>query len=647
MPNLWIVDRDPAAQTALARLAAAPESAVRGGPADPRFDTAPAPDVVLLGLEGDLEAELQFAHRHASRIPGAHWILLTDAGGIARSSALFDSLDAEIHVYPPDAAWLRERIRSAAFRGAGLPLPLSQRPSRDALSERFNRWFADLELPELMRALDPRLAGVPLLILGEPGSGRGLLARYVHAFGGGASGVLAHVPCTSAADGDRILARLAAASRLERGRAGCTVVLEELGALDAATQLELRRWIEFGPPEGVLRSNRVRWIGTASGGGATLEPTLRQALSGLCIRIPALRDRPGLVARFANEAARSWCSARGERPRRLGEDALVVLEEYPWPGNLCELESVVEQTLAAGAADPVRSDDLQHEGFAFAPLEAAEIGALIPAGPEPEEPEVDLVLSESDLVTPPLGDVQDDREEGAREAESGGAKLGDPREDTGKTPEEARPDLRRLAGAVAHEVRNPLTAIRTFTELLPSRWNDAEFRSRFAALVGDGVVRIRDVVEQLEQLAALSEPARESVDLSALLAELLESRRERIRERRLLVLQELESEQPCALGDPAQLRFALEALLDRCLELVPERGDVYLASKHHAEGQCLRVLLRFQGAERTGSTGRGLSPAENALGLIVADSVVSAAGGTLTLDTRESGETVIVLDLPA
>ena len=60
MSTVWIVHRDDRARAALVRLAGSSE-AVIGRPSDPLFDAAPAADVVVLGLAGDWEAELEFA----------------------------------------------------------------------------------------------------------------------------------------------------------------------------------------------------------------------------------------------------------------------------------------------------------------------------------------------------------------------------------------------------------------------------------------------------------------------------------------------------------------------------------------------------------------------------------------------------------
>jgi len=640
MFTVWIVHREPQFQAALARLAAAGEAAVLGAPGDPQLDRAPPADVVLLGLADDFEVELQFAHRFASRLPGARWILVPQPSDVARARALFDTLDTVIFAYPPDPRSLREAVRAPARSGAGDPLPLSQRPSRDALSDRFARWFADLELPELLRILDPHLTDIPVLIRGEPGTGRGLLARYIHTFGGTAVGALAHVVCTERSGAEDLLAMIAAAGRLlPRTPATCTIWLEDVDELPVTTQQQVAGWVEYAPPAGILHAGGLRWIGTAGGDEAALARGLRQTLGAFSLRIPPVRERPHLIAPFVGDTAHAWCGARDERPRRFGEDAIAVLEEYPWPGNLHELEGVVVQTLLTSSADPVRSDDLQHEGTAFAPISAGELGALlddetagapvrVPAQQLPDEP-IRIEIDEAETPVRPA-------------AEAGGG-------------EAAGAPLQRLVGAVAHEVRNPLTTIRAFVELLPAQYQDREFRERFAELVGRGVGRIEDVVRELARLAALATPKTEPVDVASLLEELLEQQREAIHERRLMVLKELDKSRPLALGDEEQLRFAFEALLHKCLEIVPERGDVYFASKHHETGlrgmPSIRVLVRFHGPEGTGERGpapvAGVSPAENALEFVIAEAVARAQGGALAIQVGKGDETVLVLDLPA
>ena len=639
MPRLWIVHREPRTRAALSRLAAAPHDALLAAPGDPAFAGAEPAEVVLLGLAAPFEAELEFAHRMAPRLRGAAWLVLAERADLAVARRLFDVLDAELLAFPPDASALRRRLRELARRSLPQPLPLSQRAVRDALAARFARWFRDLELPALLRALDPRLCDIPVLVRGEPGTGRGNLARYLHAFGGNPDASFAQVACAPGLSSSQLFGAIAAPARDARAGSGAVVCLLGVDRLEPAVQRELLDWIELGPPPGLLRARPLRWIATADDDPEEdgLDPGLRQALGGFLLRIPPLRERLESIPGLVKEAAARFCAAHGERTRGFGEDALRALTEYPWPGNLRELEAVVVQSLAASAADPLEPSDLELGGEAFAPLDAEALGAELLEGDEPEPEQAAAAPSALPLAPPVLAPPL---------AAPPAAEPVLPH-----TPGET--GLRGLAAALAHELRTPLTGIRTFSQLLGERWQDAEFRARFAERTAEDVRRIEESLDRLARVASFGTPGVETVDVTGLLGELLEARREQVRERRLLVLQELDTQRPHARGDPEQIRFALDALLDACFTLVPERGDLYLASKHHPTGlrggPSLRVLARFHGPQRGAPAGRipGLSPAENSLALVLAELVVHAQQGSFTLNQSQSGETLVVLELPA
>jgi DNA-binding NtrC family response regulator len=677
MSTLWIVHRDPRARAALARLAGAGDDSVLGSPGDAHFQSLEAPEAVLLGLSGDLELELEFAHRCARRLARSAWLLVAEPGDLAEAARLFDSVAAEVLPWPPAPEALRRRL--AALRARRRVEPLSERHSRDALAERFSRAFAGLELPELLRALDPHLAGVPLLVRGEPGTGRTLLARYVHVFGGTTGGAFLAFDCRGAADLSGLRRALERAVAQARAPSALTICLEDVDRLPPAAQRELAAWIELAPPAEALRFPRLRFLATAddpeSAQAPDLEPELQAALSTLCVRIPPLRRRAHAIGGIAQECADAWCRARGERPRRLAPDTLAVLADHPWPGNLRELEAVVARTLAATRADPVGPSQLRFEAVPPEPSAAVPPAAIevepgeaggeveVEARPEPgEEVEpsgareaevVELVpeiLPEPELAEEPGPAAEPPPEPAAAPPPAPRPEPQPARPPSAASPAELGAMLRRLAGAVATEVRNPLVAIRTFAALLPERFSDDEFRLRFAASVGEDVKRLEEVMTRLAHLGAL-EPARNvSVDVAALLDELLEARREALQRRRVLVLKELDHERPFALADPAQLRLALDCLIDKALALVPERGDAYVASRYHPSGlrggPAVRVLARFQGpagADRAA----GLSAAGSSLDLVAAEVLVRAQGGTVSLDSSEAGETVALIDLPA
>lgn len=639
MPTIWIIHREAGQRAALARIAGSADNTVMGGPDDALFASAAAPDVVLLALAEDFEVELEFAHRHARRLAASAWIVLASAPDLGEAMRTFDTLPARFLAFPPTPAELRRSIR-AALRQRDTA-PLSQRRERDVLTRRFARWFANLELDDLGRALDPRMAPIPVVILGERGTGRGLLARYLHTYGG-AGGPFVTVDCHELLGPEDLLDQLADVAGATGGPS--TIWLEDVDELPPALQGHLRGWIEFGLPGGALRAASVRWMAGAAGDPVALDSRLALALAGLQLRLPPLRTRPDRIPAFVADAAFEWGREQEGHPRTFSAEAIDVLSQHPWPGNLRELDAVLTRTLSSRSAQPILPAHLCFEGVEAPPeLDPAADPTTSPF----ELPEAEIVVEEGPTAAQAPG--EDEAEiDAALELVAADA----------DTPEAAAPrdaaraggDWQALVRALTHELRNPLVSIRTFSELLPERWNDSEFRERFAALVGEDVRRIDEVVSRLSHLLGQT-AATGAVDTAELLDTLLDERRADVEARRLLVLKELERDRPHAKGDPQQLREVLSGLLGRALAQVPERGDLYVASRYHedgvAGGPMLRILLRYAHAPRGEATAEGLGPDETSLELALAERVVAALGGSVTLDPSDARATVVLVDLPA
>ena len=710
MTTLWIVHRDAGRRAVLARLAGAGEDTILGDPADRLFEASPPASVVLLGLAGDFEAELEFAHRFAPLLPGARWVLVAERADVEDAQRLFDTLDATVLPYPPSAEGLRRLLRGTPRR-RGVDA-LSERRLRDAVASRFARWLSGLELPELRRALDPRLGRAPLLVRGEPGTGRSLLAHYVHVLGPTTGGTLVVVPCDAGTGADDVRALLVDAARRARARSALAVLLEDVDQLSPAVQREIRPWIELAPP--LPHSAWLRWLATAGEVDAApeLDPGLAQALAAIPIRLPPLRESAERIVAAAEDVAQAFADATGTRLRRFTPEALDVLRAHPWPGNLRELEAVVTRTLAADAEDPISPASLRFDAEPrIAPprrREPAPVSEPAPEAPPPEtaedetwrrmqeeEPAVEAVPEpgiDFDLPAPPAepapgvptpppepaAEVPAPRAPAPGEGEPG---VGEPvrpeaagrahgtREPEGESeglfgrrapsgpaaPADLVGDsaLRRFLGAISHELGNSVVPLRTAAALLPERFADPEFRARFGEIVRTDSQRIESVLERLSRFVAFGPPGRTELDLVQMVLDILEAERPEVESRQLLVLRELDARTGHALGDPLQLRFALEAVLRKTVELAAPRSDLYLASRHHPRGlrgaPALRLLIRFKTAGRVapGSHDRGTSLSETALDLLLAEAILRAHNGRFVLDHSEGMETLLVLDFPA
>jgi len=740
MPKLWIVHRNPQQRTSLARLSGLAESELlEGAPTDPIFGGREAPAALLLGLEGDFELELDFVHRHRARLTQTRWLLIARPEDAAEAERLFHAIGPEILKSPPSARSPRALLAAAiAHKNAA---SLGERQHRTHISERFSRWLGGIEVPGLLRALDPSLAALPLLVRGLPGSGRSLVCHYVEIF----RGARGHVLRLHGRDLDSpgALAQRLADSEALTGQRPTSVWIDEIDALAVAAQRELAEMILDGSIEMDFDTSALRWIATAGPSGLedALESSLEHAFAPLCIEIPSLLDHPEILASFAADVATDWTRSVGGVPREFADSALVTLEAHPWTGDRAELEAVLRTSLAASSREVLEDVDLRFptdrapwsstrtpqyrsasasgdspspaeddiepvsdaEGATGAtltdPIETlievdAENGAAVeieigevPTGSAIAIDEVGNLSELTDVSELPLLAELDEIDEVDEVDQIGEAVFVDAASPTDSTePVELTPDestnlaeasfdlakgessvlmqapeahdadeglgWRRLARSLSHEIRNPLVSIRTFAELLPDHFEDETFRARFTELVGRDVAHISDVLGRLSSIAEREKFEAEPVDVSALIEELLEERRERIARGRLLVLRELERDAPLAWADARGLQLALAGLLDRALEALPERGDLFVATRHLERGpdgkSKLRILLRHHNPTTGHASDSGLAeldPRSNILEYALAETVVASSGGTLTIDATDAQETLILVDL--
>jgi hypothetical protein len=674
MPKLWIVHRNPRQRAALARLAGLdPHEVATGAPREEEFRDEPAPAAVLLGLEADFELELEFAHRMRIRLPTSSWILLAETRDASEAARLFGGIEPEILDPLPSARLLRARIAAALARRTAASLAERQRRSR--IAERFSAWLGGVEIPGLLRALDPSLTRLPLLVRGVPGSGRSLICHYVELFRGGDSPTL-RLFGGDVRDAEDLARRLGTVDPRAAAPDPIVIWIDEVDRLPASAQHALAEWILHGVIPGASGGEPLRWIATAgpSSWQDPLEPGLQQAFTPLVIEVPALADHPETLPAFAEEVARDWARSVGGAPRRFAASALAELEGQTWEGDRAQVEAVLRATLAATRADPIEAEDLVSGKLPEASSRTPE--TIDDAQPEPDEHEPGIeqeLASQAEAEEEPEDAVQPEPEDGLdesvflSEASFALSEMAEPQHEPEWTPEPeptttrypttlqngGSDGWRRLARSLSHEIRNPLVSIRTFAELLPEHYQDETFRERFVELVGQDVAHIGEVISRLSSVAERDRLEAVAFDVSAMIESLLEQRRERIQKQRLLVLRELERDAPLAWADPTAIEAALAGLIDRALASLPERGDLFVATRHlarEAEGASrLRILLRHHSPElaRDGDVDlEDLAPSAHILEYVLAQTVVESSGGSFTIDSTDARETLILVDLP-
>lgn len=224
----------------------------------------------------------------------------------------------------------------------------------------------------LERAEAAARSDLPVLLLGETGTGKEMLARAIHAAGGRASRPFIPVNC-GALPRDLIESELFGHQRgaftgalteqegLFRAADGGTILLDEIGELPREAQVKLLRILQEGELRPVGGSHpfqvNVRAISASNRPLASLrQDCLREDLyyriSTITIELPPLRERREDLPLLAEHYLRKFCekydrgASRGELGRTtLDRRALDLLLSYPFPGNVRELVNILESAV--------------------------------------------------------------------------------------------------------------------------------------------------------------------------------------------------------------------------------------------------------------------------------------------------------------
>ncbi|HEJ1606962.1 sigma-54-dependent transcriptional regulator [Pseudomonas aeruginosa] len=231
----------------------------------------------------------------------------------------------------------------------------------------------------------------PILILGETGTGKSLLAKWLHLHGPRADEPFVDLNCAGLSP-DFLETELfghekgaftgATASKpgiLEIADGG-TVFLDEIGDVDPRVQPKLLKVLEEQRFRrlGAVREREVdiRLIAATHQdlAGKVKERTFRSDLyfriSSIPLSMPALRERKEDIPALARTLLARLADAPG-RSVRLGEDAEQALCGYAWPGNIRELRNVLERAVLLRNGDTIARRDLRFEST---PLQDVQVG---------------------------------------------------------------------------------------------------------------------------------------------------------------------------------------------------------------------------------------------------------------------------------
>jgi DNA-binding NtrC family response regulator/CHASE2 domain-containing sensor protein len=335
-------------------------------------------------LEDEVGAIREALVRQESQVEGLEEDLEAARAAVARSTGTEEGLRTQLAAARAQEEQTRARLeRLEREARSGPPLPLSdaaQERLREA-SERVGIVTRDPALLAAFRDLEKAArSSLPILVAGEPGTGKELFARAVHRLSPRAdapfvavnmaaipaelfeSEMFGHVRGSfTGAVADR-------KGHFEQASRG-TIFLDEVGELRPEHQSKLLRVLQdksfhrVGATRPttvdvrvVAASNRDLERGVAEG---WFREDLYFRLKGLVLRLPPLRehrqDIPLLAARFLQEAA----AEAGRTAPALSPAALAALERGDWPGNARELQNCLRQALTLADGAEITTEDLR------------------------------------------------------------------------------------------------------------------------------------------------------------------------------------------------------------------------------------------------------------------------------------------------
>lgn len=268
------------------------------------------------------------------------------------------------------------------------------------------------EHPRLLQALEvahkvAQSSNTSVLILGDTGTGKGMLAQAIHSESPRSTGPFMEINCGAIPEGlmeselfGHVKGAFTTAHRDKPGLLeladGGTAFLDEVGELEMLLQAKLLKFLDDG------RIRRVQGVETMSVDVRVIAATNRDLeaevedrnfrldlyhrLNVVSISLPRLRDRAEDIPMLARHyIGKLSLKIRGRR-LEWSEDALGALSRYPWPGNVRELINFTERmTLVSHDTDLIELEDLPPEMLSARPVLATHEGTGAPLVELPQE----------------------------------------------------------------------------------------------------------------------------------------------------------------------------------------------------------------------------------------------------------------------
>jgi signal transduction histidine kinase len=213
--------------------------------------------------------------------------------------------------------------------------------------------------------------------------------------------------------------------------------------------------------------------------------------------------------------------------------------------------------------------------------------------------------------------------------------------------------LGTLSAGLAHEIRNPLSAIKTFVQLLPQKGANPPFMEKFNITVPREIDRINCLVEDLLTLTRRRVRPFVTLDINPVIIQVMDLHREEMKKKQIIVEDHLDSTLPTILGDPETLYRAFSNVAINSIQAMPNGGKLTISSEHDRLSSAVKITFKDTGIGMDKETLKNLfnpffttKDKGAGLGMALTHKIVEDHQGAIEVMSEEGKGTTIVVGLP-
>jgi two-component system sensor histidine kinase AtoS len=213
--------------------------------------------------------------------------------------------------------------------------------------------------------------------------------------------------------------------------------------------------------------------------------------------------------------------------------------------------------------------------------------------------------------------------------------------------------LGTLSAGLAHEIKNPLSAIKTFVQLLPKKVENLSFMEKFNVTVPREIDRINQLVEDLLELTRKKVRSLVDVDVNRLILQIIDLHEEEMERRHNVLENHLNEALPPILGDSETLYRALSNLVINAIQAMPNGGSFHISSGLDQVSSTVKITFRDTGIGMDEKTSKNLfnpffttKDKGVGLGMALVRKIIEDHRGTIEVMSEKGIGTTFVLGLP-